>query len=154
MYFLGVDIGSYSSKGALLSATGELVATATRPHQMRVPAPGLAEHDADADWWGGFQSVTRQLLDRSGIAPEAIAAVGCSGIGPCMLPVDADGRAITEPFTWRVLSRWRSPRTGADYPSRVSNASAANAITFADATMSSMPTHSSTLCARSSTPGP
>ena len=105
MYFLGVDIGSYSSKGALLSATGELVATATRPHQMRVPAPGLAEHDADADWWGGFQSVTRQLLDRSGIAPEAIAAVGCSGIGPCMLPVDADGRALRQAVLYGIDTR-------------------------------------------------
>ena len=69
MYLLGVDIGSYSTKGALLSGTGELVATATRPHQMRVPAPGLAEHDAEEDWWGGLCSVTRQLLDRTGIAP-------------------------------------------------------------------------------------
>ena len=33
--------------------------------------------------------------------------------------VDPAGRAITQPFTWEVLSRWKSPRTGADYPSRI-----------------------------------
>jgi predicted secreted hydrolase len=33
--------------------------------------------------------------------------------------VSPEGRAITADFTWEVLSRWRSPRTGATYPARV-----------------------------------
>ena len=53
-YLLGIDIGSYSSKGVLLDETGTIVASAQRRHEMRVPAPGRAEHDAEADWWGGF----------------------------------------------------------------------------------------------------
>jgi predicted secreted hydrolase len=33
--------------------------------------------------------------------------------------VDPSGRAVTQPFSWDVLSRWKSPRTGAVYPSRI-----------------------------------
>jgi predicted secreted hydrolase len=33
--------------------------------------------------------------------------------------VTAQGKAVTAPYTWEVLSRWTSPRSGATYPSRV-----------------------------------
>ncbi|MCB1999494.1 MAG: FGGY-family carbohydrate kinase [Rhodoferax sp.] len=105
MYLLGVDIGSYSTKGVLLSEAGEVVAVAVQPHEMRVPGPGLAEHDADQDWWGGFCSVTRQLLQKTAIDPTQIASVGCSGIGPCMLPVDAAGRALRPAVLYGVDTR-------------------------------------------------
>jgi xylulokinase len=104
-YLLGVDIGSYSAKGTLLSTSGELVATATQPHQMSIPAPGLAEHDADEVWWGGLRSVTRQLLTQTGIDPTAIIGVGCSGIGPCMLPVDAKGKALRQAVLYGIDTR-------------------------------------------------
>ena len=49
---LGVDIGSYSSKGVLVTPDGEVLASATVEHEMSLPRPGWAEHDADAIWWG------------------------------------------------------------------------------------------------------
>jgi xylulokinase len=104
---LGIDIGSYSSKGVLLDESGEIIATAQRRHDMRVPAPGRAEHDAEADWWSGFRELTRALLANSGIAPERIAAIGCSGIGPCMLPVDAAGRPLRPAVLYGIDTRAR-----------------------------------------------
>jgi len=121
MYLLGVDIGSYSAKGVLLSQAGEIVATATQAHEMKVPGPGLAEHDADLDWWGGFCSVTRQLLEQTGIDPKQIASVGCSGIGPCMLPVDATGKALRAAVLYGIDTRAKdeiiemTQRYGADF---------------------------------------
>ena len=121
MYLLGVDIGSYSAKGVLLSQAGEIVATATQAHEMKVPGPGLAEHDADQDWWGGFCSVTRQLLAQTGIDPKQIASVGCSGIGPCMLPVDATGKALRAAVLYGIDTRAKdeiielTQRYGADF---------------------------------------
>lgn len=121
MYLLGVDIGSYSAKGVLLSESGEIVATSTHAHEMRVPGPGLAEHDADADWWGGFCAVTKQLLQETGIDPKKIASVGCSGIGPCMLPVDANGKALRPAVLYGIDTRAKEEiteltnRYGADF---------------------------------------
>ena len=42
-HFLGIDIGSYSSKGVLLDEAGTILATVQRKHDMSVPGPGLAE---------------------------------------------------------------------------------------------------------------
>ncbi len=106
-YLLGIDIGSYSSKGVLLDEVGSIVATAQRRHAMRVPGPGRAEHDAEADWWSGFRELSRTLLADSGVPPERIAAVGCSGIGPCMLPVDAAGRPLRPAVLYGVDTRAR-----------------------------------------------
>ena len=106
-YLLGVDVGSYSSKGVLLDECGTVVASAQRRHEMRVPAPGRAEHDADTDWWMGFCTLSRTLLHEHRIDPADIAAVGCSGIGPCMLPVDAEGRPLRPAVLYGIDTRAR-----------------------------------------------
>ena len=102
---LGVDIGTFESKGVLADADGRVVATAARPHRMQVPQPGWAEHRADEDWWGDFVAITRELLAVSGVAPGAIAAVATSAIGPCMLPVDARGTALMNGVLYGVDTR-------------------------------------------------
>jgi xylulokinase len=104
-YYLGIDIGTFESKGALVDNTGRIVATATRPHKMLVPQPGWAEHDAEKDWWGEFCSISKELIASSGIAATDVRAVGASGIGPCMLPVDADGAPLMNAVLYGVDTR-------------------------------------------------
>ncbi len=104
-YTLGVDIGTFESKGVLVDGSGSIVAQATRSHEMIVPRPGWAEHNADEDWWGDFVLITRELLATSRINPKAIKAIGCSAIGPCMLPVDADGNALMNGVLYGVDNR-------------------------------------------------
>ncbi|MFO1539754.1 MAG: FGGY family carbohydrate kinase [Chloroflexota bacterium] len=104
-YTLGVDIGTFESKGVLADAEGRVVALATRPHEMLVPQPGWAEHRPDADWWGDTVAIVRELLATSGVDPTAIAAVATSAIGPCMLPVDADGRPLMNGVLYGVDTR-------------------------------------------------
>ena len=55
-YTLGVDIGTFESKGVLVDGDGRVVASAARPHEMLVPRAGWAEHRPDEDWWGDFVS--------------------------------------------------------------------------------------------------
>lgn len=102
---LGIDIGTFESKGALVDRDGRIVATASTPHEMIVPRPGWAEHRAEEDWWGDFVTLTRRLLDESGAAPGTIDAVACSAIGPCMLPVDAGGRPLMNAVLYGVDNR-------------------------------------------------
>lgn len=104
-HFLGVDIGTFESKGVLTDATGRIVAQARRQHEMIVPAPGRAEHRADEDWWGDFVAITRELLAHSGVDPNDIAAVAASAIGPCMLPVDKDFRPLMNGVLYGVDTR-------------------------------------------------
>lgn len=104
-YTLGIDIGTFESKGVLVDATGEIVAMATRPHEMIVPQPGWAEHRADDDWWGDTVHISRQILTDSRVASSEIRAVAVSAIGPCMLPVDADRAPLMNGVLYGVDTR-------------------------------------------------
>jgi xylulokinase len=103
---LGIDIGTFESKGVLVeTASGRIVAEARHPHRMIVPQPGWAEHRAEEDWWGDFVRITRAILASSGVKPGDIACVAASAIGPCMLPVDAAGRALMNGVLYGVDTR-------------------------------------------------
>lgn len=104
-YTLGIDIGTYESKGVLVSTEGVIVAEAAHPHQMLVPQPGWAEHRPDEDWWGDTVRLCRSLLAESRIDPKAVKAVAVSAIGPCMLPVDAAGQALMNGVLYGVDTR-------------------------------------------------
>ena len=60
--YLGVDIGTFESKGVVVAGDGTVVASARRPHKMIVPRAGWGEHDAEAAWWGEFVSICREML--------------------------------------------------------------------------------------------
>jgi len=48
---MGVDIGTSYSKGVVTTLEGTIVARVERAHDVSMPHPGWAEHDADAVWW-------------------------------------------------------------------------------------------------------
>lgn len=104
-FVLGVDIGTYEAKGVLVSADGTVVAQHRRPHSVLTPHPGFVEHDPEAVWWGGFVEITREVLRASGVDAADVRAVAVSGIGPCVLPVDADGSPLRNAILYAVDSR-------------------------------------------------
>lgn len=104
-YLVGVDIGTYESKGVLATADGRVVSTQVRPHTLSIPRQGWAEHDAERDWWGDFCSITRSLVAESGVDPRQILAVGCSSIGPDMLPVDEECRPLRPAVLYGIDTR-------------------------------------------------
>lgn len=99
---LGVDIGTSSSKGVLVRPDGTIVATTQRPHQLSLPRPGWAEHDGETVWWADFVAIARKLAAHEG---GRIAAVGVSGIGPAVLPVDAAGRSLRPAILYGIDTR-------------------------------------------------
>ena len=102
---LGIDIGTFDSKGVLVDSAGRIVASANRPHKMIVPRAGWAEHRAEEDWWGDCVFLCRALLAQSGLDPARIKAIATSAIGPCMLPVDADGAPLMNGVLYGVDTR-------------------------------------------------
>jgi xylulokinase len=107
MTVLGVDIGTSSTKGVLCGADGRILATHTVPHTTSLPGPGLAEHDAEGVWWHDLVEVVRAVLDGgadSGGA-TAVQAVCVSGIGPCALVTDAQGRPLRPAILYGIDTR-------------------------------------------------
>lgn len=95
-YLIGVDVGTYETKGVLTNLKGEVINSQVQPHKMVIPQQGWAEHDAEDVWWGDFVKVTKRLLESSGVPPQDILAVGCSAIGICVLPVDKEGNPLRQ----------------------------------------------------------
>jgi xylulokinase len=93
-FLVGVDIGTQGSKGALISETGEILASCSIEQEVSVPRPGWAEHDADLAWWSGFVTVVRGLLAQAQINPGDISAIGVSSLMPVMVPLDGDNRPL------------------------------------------------------------
>ncbi len=102
---MGVDIGTYSSKGVLTTAEGEILAQKTIEHEMSFPRPGWAEHDPEKTWWREFVLIARALLEEGGSKGTDVAGVAVSAIGPCLLPVDANNRALRQGILYGVDTR-------------------------------------------------
>jgi xylulokinase len=102
---MGVDIGTNSSKGVLVTPDGEIVAQHVVPHDMDVPRPGWAEQDADGVWWTDFVRISRALLATSDRRGREIGGVGVSAIGPCLLPVDAHNRPLRPGILYGIDTR-------------------------------------------------
>lgn len=104
-YLMGIDIGTFSSKGVLINGQGEILAQHTLPHGMENPRPGYYEHDAQEVWWHDFCAISRELLKSSGLAPEQIAAVGASTLGCDCLPVDEQCRPLRKAILYGIDAR-------------------------------------------------
>ena len=101
-YFLGIDIGTFESKGVLADRNGDVIAADSVPHIMEAPQPGYAEHDAEAVWWHDFCELSNSIIGKSGISSKDIAAVGCSTIAPCCLPVDRNLKPLRKAILYGI----------------------------------------------------
>jgi sugar (pentulose or hexulose) kinase len=51
-YLIGIDIGSYESKGVLSDTQGSVLATSAIKHELQFLKPGFVEQDVEKVWWG------------------------------------------------------------------------------------------------------
>jgi len=103
--FLGIDIGTYETKGVLVDNAGNIISQAAKKHEMIVPQSGWAEHRPMEDWWGDFTYVSKKLIEQSKCNPKDILAVSASTIGPCMLPLDKNGEPLMNAVLYGVDTR-------------------------------------------------
>lgn len=99
--FLGVDVGTSSTKGVVVIEDGTVARSATRPHTVQRPAPGHVEMDPGI-WWEELVSLADELT-ADGVFD--IVAVGVSGMGPCVVLTDGDGRPVRPAILYGVDSR-------------------------------------------------
>lgn len=104
-YFLGIDIGTYESRGMLVGEDFRPVAEYSVGHGMSTPHPGWFEHDADEIWWGDFCKISKALIEKSGISPDEIKCVGASALGTDCLPVDEECRPLRPAILYGIDSR-------------------------------------------------
>lgn len=101
--FLGIDVGTFESKGVLVERDGTVVAEARRRHGINTPRPGHVEQDAEHVWWADVTAIARELTQH----PDAsrIESVGVSAIGPCVVATDCDFRPLRPAILYGVDTR-------------------------------------------------
>ena len=105
-YFLGIDIGTFESKGVLVDDKSfRIVSSHAVAHGMENPHPGHFEHDAETVWWHDYCQITRAILQKSGVRPEDIACVGTSALGTDCLPVDENCRPLRKAILYGIDAR-------------------------------------------------
>ena len=101
---LGIDMGTGSTKGVLVDATGTVLATETIAHSMSLPRAGWAEVDAEDLWWHEVCSISSTLMSRMP-ANASLAAMCVSGVGPCLVLCDDDLRPLRPAILYGIDTR-------------------------------------------------
>lgn len=92
---IGIDIGSYESKGVLSTREGKVLAKAALKHELQFLKPGFVEQDVEKVWWGEFVGLVGRLMDEAGVPARDVASIGISGIYS-MVPVDAHANPLRD----------------------------------------------------------
>lgn len=104
-YFLGIDIGTFESKGVIIDGDCQIVAFQAVKHEMENPKPGFFEHDAEKVWWADFCTLSKSLIQDAKIDPSKIRCVGSSTLGADCLPVDHQCRPLRKAILYGIDSR-------------------------------------------------
>ncbi len=104
-YYMGIDIGTFETKGVIIDKNYEVVASLGAKHSMENPCPNFFEHDAEAVWWSDFCQVSKGLLEKTGISPEQIAGVGSDVLGCDCLPVDENCMPLRKAILYGIDAR-------------------------------------------------
>lgn len=104
-YFLGIDIGTYESKGVIIDGACRVVAMHEQRHELENPRPNYFEHDAQEVWWGDFCKITHALLEKSGLKNTDIAAVGASALGADLVAVDENCMPLRKAILYGIDAR-------------------------------------------------
>ncbi|WP_058235131.1 FGGY-family carbohydrate kinase [Devriesea agamarum] len=99
--FLGVDIGTGSSKAVLVDPDGSVIGARTVEHRVTHASGGRVEMDMRL-WWDEFKALFSQLI---AAYPVRVLAIGVSGMGPCVGLTDHADRPLAPAALYGVDTR-------------------------------------------------
>ncbi|WP_342243957.1 glycerol kinase GlpK [Pseudomonas sp. OTU5201] len=100
-YLLAIDQGTTSSRAIVFSAQGLPVARAQQEFKQYFPKDGWVEHDGEEIWLTTLK-VCREAIERSGLNPAEIAAIGITNQRETTLVWDAvTGTPIHPAIVWQ-----------------------------------------------------
>jgi glycerol kinase len=100
-YVLAFDAGTTSSRAILFDHDGSVAGVAQQEFPQHYPRPGWVEHDP-MEIWGTQSGVARQVLERSGVRPAEVAAIGITNQRETAVIWDREsGRPIHNAIVWQ-----------------------------------------------------
>src|SRR5690606_16479318 len=94
-YYLGVDIGTTSTKAVLFNKSGNVIEADTVFYALETPSPLIAEQDPEEIFRADLTSV-RKTIRKSGIDVQQLKLVSFSSAMHSLIAVDAEGKLLTQ----------------------------------------------------------
>lgn len=98
-YYLGVDIGTTSTKAVLFDRAGKVITGDTVFYALETPNPLIAEQDPEEIFRAVLTSV-RKTIRKSEIDTKQLKLVSFSSAMHSLIAVDAEGSLLTQSITW------------------------------------------------------
>lgn len=98
-YLLGIDLGTTGVKSLLLREDGSVAGAATAELSLAIPRPGWSEQNPE-EWWTATCAGVRAVLEKTGVPPQAIVGLGCSGQMHGATLLDRAGAVLRPCILW------------------------------------------------------
>jgi glycerol kinase len=100
-HILAIDQGTTSSRAIIFDGTLQPIAGAQEEFTQHFPASGWVEHDP-ADIWVTTAGTCREAIERAGLGPEDIAAIGITNQRETVVVWDREtGQPIHNAIVWQ-----------------------------------------------------
>lgn len=96
---LAVDLGTSGVKVALITVTGQVLGWESQPLRLILTSDGGTEQAPD-EWWQAFMGAAKRLIKEQKKNAGSILAVCCSTQGEGTLPVDKNGKPLSNCILW------------------------------------------------------
>jgi len=97
--FLGIDIGTSSTKTLAIDQNGTILAEASEGYPCYFPQPLWSEQDPD-DWWNATVSTVKSVVRKAGLKPNDVKAIGLSGQMHGAVFLDKNNQVIRRAILW------------------------------------------------------
>ncbi len=91
---LAIDVGTQSTRAAVVTVAGEILGISQILHDTDSPCAGWAQQQPN-QWWDEACAATRRVLKGPGLASARIVAVACCGQMHGPVGIDSDGQVTT-----------------------------------------------------------
>ncbi len=98
-YLLGIDIGTQGTKTALFSQDGIKAADAFEPSRLIEGSKGEV-HQVPDEIYGSVLRTISKVMEKSGVDPQNVIAIGIDGQMAGVLGIDKDWNAVTYYDSW------------------------------------------------------
>ena len=116
-YVIAYDMGTGGLKSSIFDEDGVCVTSSFKQCETYYPAQDFREQKPE-EWWAVFKEGTRELLAKTTVNVNDIAAAACSGHSLGVVPIDKNGAVLADSVP--IWSDARASKLAKDFFSRMS----------------------------------